>query len=162
MASQRPSVRLNTDELWEFVTAAHTGILITLRRDGVPIATPMWFAVVDRQLYVQTPARSKKVARVRRDPRVSFLVEDGERWAELRAVHLTGRAELVDNADILQRVTEEMTRKYARFRTARAAMPQATRQHYATAFTLIRIVPDAHVISWDNRKLWPVQRSGEC
>jgi PPOX class probable F420-dependent enzyme len=147
------SVHLSTAEAWEFVTASHTGILITLRRDGMPIATPMWFAVLDRQIYVQTPARSKKVARLRRDPRVSFLVEAGERWAELRAVHFTGRAELVDDPALAQRVTTEMGRKYARFRTARASMPEATRRHYETRFALIRIVPDTHVISWDNRKL---------
>ena len=147
------SVRLNSEEAWQFVTEAHTGIFITLRADGVPIATPMWFAVLDRQIYVQTPVRSKKVTRLRRDPRVSFLVEAGERWAELRAVHLTGRADLVEDQETLDRVSTEMDRKYARFRTARTAMPAATQRHYETAFALIRVVPDAHVISWDNRKL---------
>ena len=149
----RPSVRLSAEEAWELVTEAHTGIFVTLRRDGLPIALPTWFAVLDRQIYLQTPARSKKVARVRRDPRVSFLVEAGERWAELRAVHLIGRAELVDDQDALARVAAEMERKYARFRTARAAMPETTRRHYETAFVLIRIVPEVPFLSWDNRKL---------
>jgi PPOX class probable F420-dependent enzyme len=153
MPAAGPSVRLSADEAWQFATEAHTGILVTLRRDGVPIATPMWFAVLDRQIYVQTPARSRKVARLRRDPRVSFLVEAGERWAELRAVHFTGRADVVDDPETLRRVTAEMERKYAGFRTARESMPEATRRHYATAFALVRIVPDTHVISWDNRKL---------
>lgn len=147
------SVALSADEAWEFVAAGHTGILVTLRADGVPIALPTWFAVLDRQIYVRTPARSKKVRRLRRDSRVSFLVEEGERWAELRAVHLTGRAELVDAAALHIRVDTELERKYARFRTARAAMPVATRRHYETEFALIHIVPDPSIISWDNRKL---------
>ena len=144
---------MHADEAWRFLTEGHTGILITLRADGVPVALPMWFAVLDRQIYVRTPARSKKVARLRRDPRVAFLVEAGERWAELRAVHITGRAKFVEDAETLERVAAEMERKYARFRTARAAMPEAARRHYQTPFVLIRVVPDAHVISWDNRKL---------
>ncbi len=155
MAQQRVSVRLSSDEAWQFVEAGHTGILVALRRDGVPIALPMWFAVLDRQIYVQTPKRSKKVVRLRRDPRVSFLVEAGERWAELRAVHFTGRAEFVTDQETLQRAGAEMDRKYARFRTARTDMPEATRRHYETEFALIRIVPDGHFISWDNRRLWP-------
>lgn len=155
MAQQRVSVRLSSDEAWQFIEAGHTGILVTLRRDGVSIALPMWFAVLDRQIYVQTPLRSKKVARLRRDARVSFLVEAGERWAELRAVHFTGRAEFVTDQDTVQRVGAAMDRKYARFRTVRTDMPEMTRRHYETAFTLIRIVPDAHFISWDNRRLWP-------
>ena len=153
MAPQHTSVRLSSDEAWHFIAQAHTGIFITLRRDGVPIATPMWFAVIDRRIYLQTPARSRKVTRLRRDPRVSFLVEAGERWAELRAVHVTGRAEVVEDADLLPRVAAEMERKYARFRTARAAMPESARRHYATAFALVRVVPHTHLISWDNRKL---------
>ena len=147
------SVRLTPEEAWRFVTDAHTGIVATLRRDGMPVALPMWFAVLDRQIYLRTPARSKKVARLRRDPRVAFLVESGERWAELEAVHFSGRAELVDDAAVLARVEAELERKYARFRTLRAAMPERTRRHYEQTFVLIRIVPDPHFLSWDNRKL---------
>jgi len=153
-ARRTGSVRLTADDAWAFVREAHTGIVVTLRRDGVPIATPMWFAALDGRLFVRTPVRSKKVARLRRDARVAFLVEDGERWAELRAVHFTGRAEIVgDDPDLVARVDAELDRKYARFRTARAAMPEATRRHYQTEFTMIRIVPDPHTITWDNRKL---------
>jgi len=147
------SVRLTPEEAWRFVTDAHAGIVVTLRRDGRPVALPMWFAVVDRHIYLRTPARSKKVARLRRDPRVAFLVESGERWAELRAVHFTGRAELVDDPAVLACVEAELERKYARFRTARAEMTERTRRHYEQAFVLIRIVPDPKFLSWDNRKL---------
>jgi len=153
VAQQQVSVRLSTEEAWQFVEAGHTGIFVTLRRDGVPIALPTWFAVLERQIYVQTPARSKKVARLRHDAHVSFLVEAGERWAELRAVHVTGRAEIVDDPDTLRRVAAAMDSKYATFRTARADMPHATRRHYETRFALIRIVPDPHLITWDNRRL---------
>jgi len=147
------SVRLEAEEAWQLVAAAHTGILVTLRRDGVPIALPMWFVALDRQIYVRTLTRSKKMARVRRDPRVSFLVEEGERWAELRAVHLTGRVEVVADGSLVGRLEQEMQRKYAGFTTARAAMPGATRRHYEQQFAFLRIVPDERFISWDNRKL---------
>jgi PPOX class probable F420-dependent enzyme len=147
------SVRMSLDEAWTFVARAHTGIVVSLRRSGMPIALPMWFAVLDRQIYVRTPAGSKKVARLRRDPRVAFLVESGERWAELEAVHITGSAEVVDDAAVLARVEAEMERKYAAFRTERAAMPAGTRRHYERPFVVIRIVPDPRVLSWDNRKL---------
>ena len=51
--SKAPSFRLTDDEIWAYVTDAHTGIMTTLRRDGMPIAMPLWFAVVDRAIYVQ-------------------------------------------------------------------------------------------------------------
>src|SRR6201992_3599950 len=91
------SIRLTGDEGWEAVESAHTGILTTLRRDGMPIALPVWFVVDDRMVSLMTPAGTKKIARVRHDPRASFLVESGERWVDLRAVHFTGRVEFVSD-----------------------------------------------------------------
>jgi hypothetical protein len=150
---RRRSVRMTPDEAWAFVEQAHTGIFTTLRRDGVPIAMPLWFAALDRRIYVVT--RGKKVARVRNDARCSFLVEDGVRWAELRAVHLTGTAQVIDpSPDLAGRIAAEMERKYASFRTAPKKMPTATRDHYAkTAGSTIELVPDDRILSWDNHNL---------
>ena len=149
------SVRLSREEAWAVVAAAHTGIFTSLRRDGAPIAVPLWFVALDRRVYVSGPATAKRVARVQRDPRVSFLVESGAHWAELRAVHLTGRARVVTEPELLARVAAALDAKYAAFRTRRAAMPAATRAHYEVALATIEITPDAHILSWDNARLTP-------
>jgi nitroimidazol reductase NimA-like FMN-containing flavoprotein (pyridoxamine 5'-phosphate oxidase superfamily) len=147
------SVRMTTDEAWEFVEAAHTGIFTTLRRDGYPIALPVWFVTLDRRIYIVT--RGKKVLRARHDARCSLLVEAGERWAELRAVHLTCRAEVIEPDGALdRRISEEMARKYTAFQTPSTAMPEETKQHYAkTMGTIIELVPDERILSWDNNHL---------
>jgi PPOX class probable F420-dependent enzyme len=147
------SVRLSPEEAWEFLARSHTGILTTLRSDGMPIALPVWFVTLDRRVYVGTPSHTKKVARLERDPRVSFLAEAGERWAELCAVHLTGRARVVRETDLLQRVGALLEAKYRRYRTQRKAMPERTRAYYAVERTLIEIVPDERILSWDNSRL---------
>ena len=147
------SVRLSDDDAWAVVSAAHTGIFTSLRRDGMPIALPLWFVALDRRIYVSGPATAKRVARVRRDPRVSFLVESGTRWAELRAVHFTGRARVVTEPDVLGRVAAALDAKYAAFRTRRQAMPAATRAHYEVERATIEITPGAHILSWDNARL---------
>jgi PPOX class probable F420-dependent enzyme len=149
----KPSVRLSPDEAWEMIEGSHTGILTTLRRDGVPIALPIWFGVIDRTILLTTPGRSKKTLRIRHDSRASFLVEAGEMWAELKAVHLTGRAEVVDDPDLAARLGELIDEKYAAFRTKSSAMPEETRKHYASASALIRFVPDERIVSWDNARL---------
>jgi hypothetical protein len=148
----RRSFRLSDDEIWEYVTDAHTGVMTTLRRDGTPIAMPLWFAVVDRAIYVHT--RGKKLARLAHDPRASFLVESGEQWVDLKAVHFTGRAALVElEPDLLQRVEAETARKYDAYRLPASDMPAATAEHYASTMRWVRFVPDGRVLSWDNRKL---------
>jgi PPOX class probable F420-dependent enzyme len=147
-------VRMSREEASARIAAAHTGIVTTLRRDGMPISTPMWFCVVDGDVYFGTPAGSKKVARLRRDPKVAFLVEGGKRWAELWAVHLTGRAVRVDDPATIARVTSAHADKYARFATPRSRMPEATRRHYeASPRVIFRIDADERILSWDNAKL---------
>jgi PPOX class probable F420-dependent enzyme len=147
------SVRLSRDEAWSVLAAAHTGIFTSLRRDGTPIALPLWFVVLDHRVYVSGPAGAKRLARIRRDPRVSFLVESGERWAELRAVHLTGRARIVIDPELKARVAAALDAKYAAYRTARAEMPAATRAHYQVEIATIEITPDGRILSWDNARL---------
>jgi nitroimidazol reductase NimA-like FMN-containing flavoprotein (pyridoxamine 5'-phosphate oxidase superfamily) len=140
-------------EIWSFVTDAHTGIMTTLRRDGVPVSLPLWFACIDRRIYART--RGKKLQRIRHDGRASFLVESGERWVDLKAVHFTGTAEIVDLDEALSdRFRAEIDRKYATFRTAAGEMPEATAKHYATAIGgVVRFTPDERILNWDNAKL---------
>ena len=149
----RPSVRMTDDEAWAMVEEALVGVLTTLRRDGRPVALPVWFVALDRRIYVTT--RGKKVERARRDARASFLVEDGERWSELRAVHLDCAAEVITPTDDLrERVRAEMDTKYGRYRTRRSAMPTAAREHYANAAgALLELVPQGRLLTWDNRRL---------
>ena len=146
------SIRLSEEEAWAVVAQSHTGILTTLRGDGSPITLPMWFAALDRSVCFSTPAGTKKVARITRNPHGSFLVESGERWAELRAVHLSGVIEPVDDPSTRARIDAAMDSKYAAFRTAAAEMPNATREHY-TSRRYFRMVPSGRILSWDNSRI---------
>ena len=115
MATEKLSPRMTEDEIWDFVPDGHTGIYTTLRRDGMPIAMPMWYACIDRAIYMQT--RGKKLNRIRNDARSSFLVETGERWGELVAVHLTGASEHIEPDEAISTAfAEEVDRKYRAFR----------------------------------------------
>ncbi len=146
-------VSLEEDELWSFLDGTHTGILTTLRADGWPVALPVWFVTFDRRVYVQTPARTRKVAHIRRDPRVCFTAEAGVMWGELRAAVLTGRADIVGAGEERDAVMRLVSEKYKGFGMAAGEVPLATARHYDTEAAVIRIVPDLHRVTWDNRKL---------
>ena len=146
------SVRLADHEAWDVLGSSHTGILTSLRRDGVPVSLPVWFVVDDRAVLVAGPASSYKFARLRRDPRVAFLVESGEAWAELLAVHLIGRAEIVEQPD-WESVDQLFDAKYAAFRTPREKMPASARDRYDGARSLVRLTPTERLLTWDNRRL---------
>jgi PPOX class probable F420-dependent enzyme len=146
------TIRLTSDEAWEAVGAAHTGILTTLRRDGMPIALPVWFVVEGRSIAMMSPAGTKKIARVRHDPRASFLVESGERWAELRAVHFTGVVQIVEDAVAASRIEAGIAAKYAAFRPAAASLPAAAQAYYANQ-VFLRFVPEGRTLTWDNARI---------
>jgi len=148
----KPTIRMTTEEIWSFVTEAPVGILMTLRRDGTPIGLPTWFTCIDGVIYLNT--RGKKLARVRNDPRASFLVESGQRWAELKAVHLTGVADIpVLPPALVERITAEHTRKYAALTTAASDMPADTSAVYASGHAIVRFTPGDRILNWDNAKL---------
>lgn len=146
------SVRLADHEAWDVLRSSHTGILTSLRRDGVPVSLPVWFVVDDSAVLVAGPASSYKFARLRRDPRVAFLVESGEAWAELRAVHLIGRAEIVEQPE-WESVDQLFDAKYAGFRTPREKMPASARARYDGARSLLRLTPTERLLTWDNQRL---------
>jgi nitroimidazol reductase NimA-like FMN-containing flavoprotein (pyridoxamine 5'-phosphate oxidase superfamily) len=151
--------RLTDDEAWAFVEDARIGILTTLRGDGVPIAMPVWFAACERQIYVRT--RGQKLVRIGRDPRASFLVERGRRWADLQAVHLTGRACAVDPDRALRdRLEREMERKYRDLRLEPAAMPRQVSATYSAGMRWVAFTPDERLLSWNNRALLGDPTSG--
>ncbi len=147
------SVRLSEDEAWAELAAAHTGILTTLRRDGRPVPLPVWFVALDRHVYVRTPARTRKVAHVEHDPRATFLVERGERWAELCAVMLHAEVTLLGEGAERDTIESLLTEKYASFRTESTQLPDATRAHYAVASAVLKLTPVGRLVTWDNSKL---------
>jgi PPOX class probable F420-dependent enzyme len=146
------SIRLSDDEAWAALEAAHTGILTTLRADGRPVTLPVWFVVVDRSICVSTPPGSKKVHRIRRDPRSSFLVESGAEWRALTGVHVSGRIAEVDDESQRTAVRAALDEKYRPFRLPVGAMPASARQRYAE-FTILRLVPEGRMLTWDNSRL---------
>jgi PPOX class probable F420-dependent enzyme len=144
-------IRLTPDEAWDVIGRSHTGIVTTLRADGAPVTLPTWFVVLDRTICWFTPSGTKKVLRIRRDPRASFLVESGLRWAELRAVHVSGHVEIVEDEPTKARITRALDEKYATFR-ATNEMSEATTEYYANR-TFLRLVPVPRMLTWDNSRL---------
>ncbi len=143
---------MDESEISDFLTAAHTGILATLRSDGAPAIVPLWFVFLDGSVYIRTLRSSAKAKHVMDDPRVSFLVETGQAWAELKAVVLHGNAELVEAPEATSRIDQALAEKYAAFLMP-TNTPSRTREHYAADRVYIRIMPTRRTLTWDNSKI---------
>jgi nitroimidazol reductase NimA-like FMN-containing flavoprotein (pyridoxamine 5'-phosphate oxidase superfamily) len=145
-------VRLSEDEQLAYLERGHTGIVTTLRRDGWPVSLPVWYAVVDGQVYLGTPPKAKKVSRIRNDDRCSFLVESGDKWVDLAAVEFRARAVIVEDSAEIEAVEAELARKYEGYGPPAELLPPVTKDHYS-ARTIIRLERSEPAISWDNQRI---------
>src|ERR1700744_3218051 len=101
--NQRASIVMSEDEIADFVVKSRTGTLATVGADCNPHLTAMWYEVVDGEIWLETKAKSQKAVNLTRDPRVSFLIEDGDTYDTLRGGSFEGGAEIVDHPDVSHR-----------------------------------------------------------
>jgi PPOX class probable F420-dependent enzyme len=73
--------------------------LVTFRRDGRPVHTPVWISTDGRRLFVSTFGHSGKVKRVRHTPLVAVAACDGPGNLLPGARYLAGSAELLDRSE---------------------------------------------------------------
>src|SRR5438445_9595742 len=110
--SRREQIRMTEAESAAFLAAGRTVQLATIDRDGRPHLVAMWYAVVDGRLAMWSYAKSQKVLNLRRDPRLTCLVEAGERYDELRGVQIKGKAVIRDDPETVQQLGEAIWVRY--------------------------------------------------
>ncbi|WP_037307264.1 TIGR03618 family F420-dependent PPOX class oxidoreductase [Amycolatopsis orientalis] len=70
---------MNRDQsLIERLARERNAWLCTLRADGSPHVTPVWFVYLDDVFWISSGERNVKVRNVGQDPRVSIALEDGD------------------------------------------------------------------------------------
>ncbi|GAA4395071.1 PPOX class F420-dependent oxidoreductase [Tsukamurella soli] len=110
--NRRAQVAMTADEAGEFLARSRTATLATVGLGGQPHLVAMWYAVLDGDLWFETKAKSQKAVNLRRDPRVSVLVEAGRTYDSLRGVEIEGSAELTDEAQAVLRLGIAMWERY--------------------------------------------------
>ncbi len=148
--NERSKIVMSDDEIVEFIDHGRTATMATLSADGRPHLIAMWYAVVDGDIWIETKAKSQKAVNLRRDPRLTLMIEDGETYNTLRGVSIDGQAVIVDNdPDVLLRVGISVWERYTGPYTddMRPFVDQMMNNRIA-----VRLVP-ARTRSWDHRKL---------
>jgi PPOX class probable F420-dependent enzyme len=112
-ASGRSSVQMDDHEIEAFLEANMKVQVATIGPDGTPHLTTLFYVVEDGQLAFWTYGRSQKVVNLRRDSRISCLVEDGEDYFELRGVSIRGKARLVEDYEEIRALGAKVTRRMA-------------------------------------------------
>jgi PPOX class probable F420-dependent enzyme len=148
--NQRNKIVMTDDEITEFIERSRTATMATLSAGGRPHLVAMWYAVLDGEIWFETKAKSQKAVNLRRDPRVTVMVEDGQSYTNLRGVSIDGQAEIVDSdPDLLHRVGVSVWERYTGPYTDEMKPYVEQMMHNRIA---VRVVP-TRMRSWDHRKL---------
>ncbi|MFE7801012.1 pyridoxamine 5'-phosphate oxidase family protein [Nocardia sp. NPDC057440] len=148
-ANQRAQIVMSESEITDFLERSRIATLATIGLEGTPHLTAMWYALIDGEIWFETKAKSQKAVNLRRDPRITCMVEAGQTYDTLRGVSIEGHAEIIDDADKLYAVGVSVWERYTGpySEDVRPFVEQMLHKRVA-----VRLVPD-RLRSWDHRKL---------
>lgn len=131
-------MHMSRAEIDEFLDERHTLVIATLRGDGTPHLTTVWYRWDGEAFWIATNRDRVKYRHLMRDPRVSVLIDAPARETSVAA---TGRAEVAARDDDAYDGALAIVRRYVddpvTYLAERAGEPRA----------LIRVKPE-RMTSW--------------
>ncbi|MDO9458260.1 pyridoxamine 5'-phosphate oxidase family protein [Nocardioides sp.] len=149
MANQRSQIVMSDAEVDSFLTQQRSSTLATVGKDGQVNLVAMWYAWHDGHVWIETKSKSQKVVNLRRDGRMSFLVETGDTYDQLRGVSLEGTGVVLDDPDVVWDVCVQI---FERYNAPYTEELKPFVELMAKNRVVVRLDAD-RVRSWDHRKL---------
>jgi PPOX class probable F420-dependent enzyme len=147
---RRNLIAMTDEEIQAFLQEKHTMQIATIDHDGYPHLVAMWYTLLNNEVTFWTYAKAQKAVNLRRDPRLTCLVESGERYEELRGVQIKGRAAIIDDRESVRRIVVLLWERYAGPELNESVHEMLAAQ---AAKRIAVIVRPFEVVSWDHRKL---------
>jgi PPOX class probable F420-dependent enzyme len=149
MASRREQITMSESEVAAYLEEQKVLNVATIGASGHPHVVAMWYVLLDGKPAFWTFGKSQKVVNIRRDPKITGLVESGESYDQLRGVELVGTARLLEDHDEILDLGVRVATKYQGPPSAEA-LPFVEAQ----ARKRIGIVIDVErTVTWDHTKL---------
>ena len=139
---------LTKGEIESLLKEARTARFCSLNKDGTLHAAPVWFRHENGQIMIITPAASRKAKNVKRNGKVSILIDTEQ--PPPRGVLIYGKAELRYPRTRDEYLTEA-TRVYEKYMPRERAECMAQGMYKITQGVEI-IVKPKHIVSFDYSK----------
>ena len=161
MAGGRNAVRMDDEEIRTFLGEHMKLQVATVGPDGAPHLTTLFYVLEDDRIAFWTYGASQKVVNLRRDPRITCLVEDGEDYFELRGVSVTGKATLVREYDELLELGTSVAMRMVDATDAAQLGEIGTAMVQKQALKRVGVVVEpTHVATWDHSKMTALPGEG--
>ncbi len=151
MAGGRNAVQMTDEELTDFLAANLKVQVATIGPEGEPHLSTLFYVVEDGRIAFWTYGRSQKIVNLRRDSRITCLVEDGEEYFELRGATITGTARLVEEYDDIKALGSKVAKVMSGDVDLGDFGDQIVSQQALKRVGVV--VEPLRVASWDHRKM---------
>lgn len=149
---RRAEIKMTREEQWDFLRPTGKMSLSTIGPDGYIHTTALFYALLGDDIAFLAKKKSQKVVNLRRDPRITCMREDGEKYYDLRGVTLIGDAEVREDRGALWDVGEYLYRERHRGTDDSAADVEKIIEKSIHNRVVI-VVHTKRTISWDHAKL---------
>jgi nitroimidazol reductase NimA-like FMN-containing flavoprotein (pyridoxamine 5'-phosphate oxidase superfamily) len=146
---------MTVGEAWSFIKSHNKMVLCTLDSFGFPHAAPVWFVVIAERIYFRAQPYKKKISNILKKPVVCAVIEDGDKYTELRGVMVQGIARIVDtDKELRKNVFGLLAEKYKSMRDT-DRFPKQWQESYGREHRVVVELRPTKLVSWDNRKWIP-------
>jgi PPOX class probable F420-dependent enzyme len=150
MPKRRDLIKLTDDELDTFLGQRQTMNVATYNHDGTIHLVAMWYGFYEGKPAFETFTKSQKIANLKRDPRITVLMETGQEYDQLRGAELVGTATVSEDPAVVMPVARSVVERY--FPVDKPEDAEAIAIGLANKRSAVIIDID-RIVSWDHTKL---------
>lgn len=149
MPSRRSSIALTDAEQHQLLDEGWTLQVASIGPKGYPHLVAMWYVVIDGLIHFTTFRKSQKILNLKRNPKITVMLESGKAYTELKGLVMEAEAELIDDPAETAKVQALVGAKY---NGLPVRPPTEASLGVASKRVVVRIRP-VDIYSWDHSKL---------
>lgn len=106
------SINMTPEEIKVFLADNKVCRMATVDKDGMPHVVPMWYVILDGEIYIETTGTTKKVKNVESTKKTAIIVDAGDSLYDYRGVMMQGETEILNEKAFFKRFREALSQRY--------------------------------------------------
>ncbi|MFM7125596.1 MAG: pyridoxamine 5'-phosphate oxidase family protein [Actinomycetota bacterium] len=151
MANKRASITMTEAEIAAYLADQTILNVASIGPSGHPHLVAMWYVVMNGETVFWTFGKSQKVLNLKRNPKITGLIESGDSYDQLKGLEIVGTARLIEDYDTILSIGKAVGLKYngegAISDEARPFLEAQAKKRIGIAIEVERYV------SWDHTKM---------
>lgn len=151
--SRRDQITMTSDEVESFLKRRQTASLASIDSRGKIHLVAMWYGFYEGQIAMWTYGKSQKIVNLQNNPNITMLIEDGDRYEELRGVEVVGYGRVIEDRPTIEAIGASIFDRYVS-PDIDGEVAVLREGFVKSAQKRLGIIVDVEkIVSWDHRKL---------